>query len=300
MALIGALVKKSVDQTAANYSAGAVIAWDAEVYDSDTFHDNVTANSRITIPVSYNGRYGIFTATVSMSAVGSTTTANVVLAKNSGFAYIGFAGTTRLVGGHGTSATAAWVQIRSGPVLLATADIFEARLFSSDSSITVESESSFGLEVLPLIVPTQPKVLAKLSADITAADYSTPTAIPWNGVDEYDTNAIHNPASNNTTLIIPAALNGKYVVVGAQVYATSVTGAVQNSLAIRKGGSLVYDGFGGSSRAVEGSYGQSWLQAFTQPIQVTTGDEFEALYWNAETSITIESEVSWFGLRVVG
>src|SRR4249919_1380923 len=50
MSLVGAMVKKSADQTGANYSAGANIAWDAEVYDTSTIHDNATNNSRLTTP----------------------------------------------------------------------------------------------------------------------------------------------------------------------------------------------------------------------------------------------------------
>lgn len=46
----GALVKKAADQTGADYTAGAVIAWDAESSDTDGFHDTVTNNSRLIIP----------------------------------------------------------------------------------------------------------------------------------------------------------------------------------------------------------------------------------------------------------
>jgi hypothetical protein len=47
----GALVKKSADQTTANYSAFPVVTWDAEEYDTDTYHDNATNNSRLTVAV---------------------------------------------------------------------------------------------------------------------------------------------------------------------------------------------------------------------------------------------------------
>jgi len=47
---MGAMVKKSADQTAANYSSATVVEWDAETRDSDAWHDTVTNNSRLTIP----------------------------------------------------------------------------------------------------------------------------------------------------------------------------------------------------------------------------------------------------------
>jgi len=51
----GALVKKAADQTAANYSAFPAVAWDAEEYDTDNYHDNATNNTRLTVPA--DGHY---------------------------------------------------------------------------------------------------------------------------------------------------------------------------------------------------------------------------------------------------
>lgn len=47
---MAAMVKKSVDQTGANYTTSTAIAWDAEAYDTDVFHDNATQNTRLSIP----------------------------------------------------------------------------------------------------------------------------------------------------------------------------------------------------------------------------------------------------------
>lgn len=46
----GALVYKAADETSADYSAGATVPFTAEVYDTDSYHDNATNNSRLTIP----------------------------------------------------------------------------------------------------------------------------------------------------------------------------------------------------------------------------------------------------------
>lgn len=49
-AFSGALVKKSADQTSADYSAFPTVSWDAEEYDTDAYHDNSTNPSRLTVP----------------------------------------------------------------------------------------------------------------------------------------------------------------------------------------------------------------------------------------------------------
>ena len=51
----GALAKKSADLTAQNLTTATAVAWPAEAYDTDSIHDLVTNNSRLTVPsgVSY-------------------------------------------------------------------------------------------------------------------------------------------------------------------------------------------------------------------------------------------------------
>lgn len=53
--LRGALVTKAADQIGADYTATLAVGWDSEIYDTDSIHDNVTNNSRLTVPsgVSY-------------------------------------------------------------------------------------------------------------------------------------------------------------------------------------------------------------------------------------------------------
>lgn len=46
----GALVKKSADLTGQNFTTAAAVAWNTESYDEGGFHDNVTSNTRLTIP----------------------------------------------------------------------------------------------------------------------------------------------------------------------------------------------------------------------------------------------------------
>lgn len=303
MSIRGALVKKSADQTGANYLSGSgtqtdgdIVSWDSEVYDTHGFHEGVTNPSRLTVPVSVSGQYGIFTACVSLSAIGQGNNVFLSILKNGGYQYIGFGGSSRRCGDKSGGANACWAQVRTGPVLLTSGDYYQVRLYSGDNSITVESESSFGVLVLDSTTQTQ-RVLCKKSADQTTANYSTPAVITWN-TDIYDTDAIHDTGSNTSKLVIPSALNGKYGIVTANVGANAVTAGSTGALAIQKGGSLTYDGFGGNS-VIDGNTILR-LQCTTQPILLATSDEFEALFYSSDTSITVIAAQSTFGLRVVG
>jgi len=291
------LLKKNVDQTAADYSAGPAVTWDTEVYDTDGFHDTGSDTHRITIPSAVNNKYGIFTSCLSLSSVTSGSSAAAGTNLQSGATTGTWSGHTRNLTGNGQATTSAWIQSTTGPILLATGAIYQCGLFCSDTSITVESESTYGLLVLDTFNETM-RVLAKMNAIQTAANYSTPAAIAFDGTDVYDTHAIHDPSSNNTKLIIPSALNNLYVVVWAQVQASSVSSSQANSVAIRKGGSLTYTGMGGNS-GNNGSSTEAWMQAQTNVIQVAMGDEFEALYHNADTSVDLQTSTC-LGLRVVG
>jgi hypothetical protein len=55
---VGASLYKSGNQ-AITTATTTTITWDAELFDTNTFHDNVTNNSRITIPAGYAGKYAI-------------------------------------------------------------------------------------------------------------------------------------------------------------------------------------------------------------------------------------------------
>ena len=58
--------------------------------------------------------------------------------------------------------------------------------------------------------------MATMLANYTAGTFGT---IPFDGTDLYDTDAIHDPSSNNTKLYVPSGVT--YVRVGAQIYTTN-------------------------------------------------------------------------------
>lgn len=291
-AVPGALVKQSGDLTTQNYSGFPTLAWDAEVRDTDAFHDTVTNNTRLTVPAAYNGRYAILKGCMRLSLVASGSTAALEILK--GGAAFAQGGVNVVQGG---TATTAWVEVESQPVQVSTGDYFELLAYCSDTSVTREATGSFfSIEILPASFQG---VLAVLNADATA-NYTTPTALAWNGADSYDTDAAHDPASSNTKIIVPSALNGKYGILTAVFSGTSdLTFNSSVSAGILKGATAAYDGFGGNG-GHNGSFTQPWVTARSQPILLTTGDEFTAQFWNgSDTSVTLESTLSSFGLRVV-
>lgn len=137
----GALVHKAVDQTAANYSAGAAVAWDSEAsgYDTDGYHDTVTNNSRITI--STNGKYR-FIFKLEVSSLTASDFVRAVLSKN------GALGTSFVGGAADTKEISAVIAVNLGgvsaPIDCVATDYFEVWLDTeSDTSITVQATGSW-------------------------------------------------------------------------------------------------------------------------------------------------------------
>ena len=80
-AFIGCSVTKSAVQSIANATA-TTLTWDGELFDTSTFHDNSTNNSRITIPA---GKDGYYQVTAFASPTGNATgIREITVAKNAG------------------------------------------------------------------------------------------------------------------------------------------------------------------------------------------------------------------------
>jgi hypothetical protein len=76
-ALVGVGLTKSADQSLTNATYTAV-TWDGEGWDTDTFHDNVTNNSRVTIPAGKAGKYLVtISYNYAASGVGSIRLVNI-------------------------------------------------------------------------------------------------------------------------------------------------------------------------------------------------------------------------------
>lgn len=138
----GALAYKTADQTAANYTSATAIAWDAEDHDTDSIHDNVTNNTRLTVPAGVTRvRIG---AIVELSSVTADMYAILTALKNAA-AFVGGPRTAQEVG-----ATTPALTFSSPALTVVAGDYFEVTLLvETDTSITVESERScFWMEII--------------------------------------------------------------------------------------------------------------------------------------------------------
>ncbi len=288
MAIKGCLLNTSAGLTAQDLTSATVLSWDTEVYDTDGFHTG--SGSKIIIPSSVSGR-GIFTGMVATANVGSGSIFPRII-KNGSFVYTGAVGAGRPISGNGQSTTSNWTQINSGPLLLTAGDEWELDIrISSDTSVDVTTASSFGLYVYGQAHATI-GCIAQLNAAQAGQNFQTPAAISFDGTDILDTNTIHDPSGAPTKFTIPSAANGLYGIVHSTAQASSVTNAAGHSLAIRRTRSgtpsLTYAGFGGNS-TVNASFGFAFMpSAQTQVHQFTTGDEYEALLWVDDASVTLE------------
>ncbi|HEU4805003.1 MAG TPA: hypothetical protein VFS91_04225 [Nitrobacter sp.] len=140
----GALVSKVADQTAANYTTRTAIAWDSESYDTDSIHDTVTNNSRLTVPSGVS--YVRLTGQVQILSITGGVFANLVMSKNGSGTFLGRPATLLT-----TDAVAVnWMNVNS-PVLAVTAgDYFTLDLeIETDTSVTVSADVSwFAMEIL--------------------------------------------------------------------------------------------------------------------------------------------------------
>lgn len=142
--------------------------------------------------------------------------------------------------------------------------------------------------------------LAKLNADQTTQNYATAAAIAWDGADEYDTDNIHNPASNNTRLSVPSGVT----------LVELRAGLFMNLVQASEGGLFYFTKNGVANVFVGGAVSMFYTSSapinpgvsiVSPPITVVGGtDYFETvLDMQADTSITIKSNISYFGMRIL-
>ena len=133
----GAMVKKSVDQTAANYTTIAAVDWDAESYDVGGWHDTVTNNSRITV-LDSSISYIELGCTIAYAAITANEWVLVTIRKNGSATWDGNPSHQAQV-----NATNGFVTVSTGPIPVALNDYFQVFLqVMTDTSITITANRS--------------------------------------------------------------------------------------------------------------------------------------------------------------
>lgn len=142
----GALVSKVADETGANYSAGVLVPWDEEIYDTDGFHDNATDNTRLTIPAGSGITKVKFAVTMTVTNLASSNAIRLLIAKNGSIVSSeGLPGVIKEVSTTLTmnmNASSAIIDVVEG-------DFFEVWLDTeSDTNIDVNHQSWFSIEAV--------------------------------------------------------------------------------------------------------------------------------------------------------
>jgi hypothetical protein len=144
----GALVTKAATATGLNYSASAVaIPWDDEGgggYDTDSCHDNVTNNTRLSVPSGWSwARVG---ASVILTNVTAANWVTLYIHKNGSGSWLGRPNAFWSI----SSLTSPGATIWTAPIQVAGGtDYFECMLQCQDTSMDIVADQSwFAIELL--------------------------------------------------------------------------------------------------------------------------------------------------------
>lgn len=137
----GAMVIVSATVLAANYSTAAPIPFDEEVYDTDGFHDNVTNNTRLTIPAGVS-RVRLGGMVRAFAVTDGNGQSLQVLKNGAGFDGNGY------FAAEVDSSIGAGATLSTGVIDVVAGDYFELQFRCTDSSIELNSSTHFWIEVV--------------------------------------------------------------------------------------------------------------------------------------------------------
>ncbi len=133
----GAMVKKSVDQTGADFTAATAIAWDSEVYDVSAWHDNAVNNTRLTVPSGVT--YVVVSCNMTFANVAANQWMQLAIRKNGSSTFDGAAAQHT----YNDASTVPKLSVTTGPIAVVATDYFEAVLdVESDTSIDITAARS--------------------------------------------------------------------------------------------------------------------------------------------------------------
>lgn len=295
-AFVGVSVKHST-----TYAGGTVMPFDTESFDTDGFHDNVTNNSRLTVPAGLGGRYLV----VARPTKASSVHIDWYIKKN---------GSNILYG------AMTWAGEMSHVVDLVPGDYIEMGLPNAatygdaavDNNRCVLSMAKLdsggagpsGLMGPPGLDgedgepgPPGPPGAAGATGATGAAgsggaaafvgcsisgtltpSAATETSMTFQNADTYDSDGFHDPAVNNTRITIPAGLAGKYQFSGYHAFGA---GQQDRRLLYRVNGGTSFD----IVRWFVSDGGAGWRSPFTFTLDLAAGDYVELrLYVNASVA----------------
>lgn len=187
----GALVKKTGTQ-ALSANTTTEIAFEAEEYDTDAFHDNVTNNTRLTVP----SGVGLVRLSASMetTAIGGSDQGVLVLNKGGASVLGRFA--------KDVPGTDCYVCAVSAILAVSPGDYFEATARTTDAE-TIQAVDNTWFQIEEIPATRKYALVYKFASQAISIDTWTAMAF---AVEAADTDAFHDTVTNNTRLTVPAGV----------------------------------------------------------------------------------------------
>lgn len=262
-ALQYALVYKSGTQ-ALSAGVNTTLTFDSEVADVGGWHDNVTNNSFLTVPVGVTlARITANVETTSFSGQGV-----INCTKNGAAVAGGFARDVLLGSGvYRMNGVSAILEVTAG-------DDFEFQVLTVGASTVSAGENTwFAIEEIP---STTKRCLCVLSVGQAIAA-GVPEALEFQ-TEVYDTDSIHDNSSNTSFFTAPSGVTEARISYNIQ----GPSAAVNLIGVVRKNGSLFY----GTCRSESETTGSDSVNGITAWVPCSPGDDFE-VYAEAGSGITI-------------
>jgi len=273
----GALVSKSVQQTFTT-NTEVIVTFDTEQYDLDSWHDNVTNNTRFTVPD------GVSLVRVSGSLEETNTSASVftqLYPLLNGNRFIGgFASRREHASGRKGSGM-------SAPIAVTPGDYFELAGYSSGGTNNISATDStwFAIEEL------DSDLSYALVTRSTDQAFTTPTQVPveWN-VETVDTDGWFD-VSQPSRLTVPAGVD--FVRLTGNIQTSDTTGSF--TIGITKNGGTAP----GLSSVNSSTSGVELSHVFSGILPVEEGDYFELVVSGTSRSVNASNTRSWFAIEEV-
>lgn len=271
-----ALVSKTGNQA---ISAGTTttLTWDSESADTDGFHDNVTNNSRLTVPS------GVTKVRLSGGCRNSQTTSGqtvVSITKNGASARgLPIRDEDNLSADNSLGVVSSIQEVTAG-------DYFEMRLFVTNAANAVAGDETwFQIEEIPSDVKYA-VVYKSTTQSITGG--AAPVACAF-GAELYDADGMHDNTTNNSRLTVPSGCSWARASFGL----TNPSTANELIGEVRKNGSVTI----GCPRDDVDTAGTDNINGMGAWVAVTPGDYFE-LFVSATTTQTLaDTNSTWFCLE---
>lgn len=137
-----------------------------------------------------------------------------------------------------------------------------------------------------------------MAADITAHNFAG-GALSWD-VENFDADAVHDNSSNTDRFTVPSAYNGKYGVLTAFVKCTNVANNSTHHFSFQKGGSIIFNGHGGTSGGAINVANSTWQSLHSGILPLVTGDIYTVTLFQSDSSTDLDHTTVAFDMEIVG